>query len=160
MKEQNKDNQAGNTVQPAEYKESMQNELNTFLTLCLPESGRIYEPQGRHSKLLHIREFFEKFWILQKDSRIIGTAAVSRLPDGNCELKCLYLYQEYQGLGYGRKMIETAMDYARKQGYEWMYLDTMRTSERALGLYKRAGFTQTERYNNNKYADVFMKCRL
>lgn len=37
-----------------------------------------------------------------------------------------------------------------------MYLDTLSSSKRAVRLYERAGFQQTERYNDNYTADTFM----
>ena len=36
------------------------------------------------------------------------------------------------------------------------YLDTLSSSKRAVHLYEKAGFEQTERYNDNYTADIFM----
>lgn len=38
-----------------------------------------------------------------------------------------------------------------------MYLDTLSTSKEAIRLYKKIGFVDTKRYNENKIADVFME---
>lgn len=37
-----------------------------------------------------------------------------------------------------------------------MYLDTLSASNKAIKLYEKYGFTVTERYNDNKNADLFM----
>lgn len=37
-----------------------------------------------------------------------------------------------------------------------MYLDTLSSSTRAITLYEKAGFVITERYNENRDADIFM----
>lgn len=38
-----------------------------------------------------------------------------------------------------------------------MYLDTLSSSEGAIRLYKKNGFVESARYNDNMVADVFMK---
>lgn len=40
------------------------------------------------------------------------------------------------------------------------YLDTLSSSKRALALYEKAGFVITERYNENRAADIFMVLKL
>ena len=40
------------------------------------------------------------------------------------------------------------------------YLDTLSSSKRAVHLYEKAGFEQTERYNDNYTADIFMVLNL
>ena len=37
-----------------------------------------------------------------------------------------------------------------------MFLDSMKGYDRALRLYRSLGFAETERYNDNDRADVFM----
>ena len=100
------------------------------------------------------------FWCLFDDDRVIGTVAVKKLGDKVCELKCMYLYREYQGQGLGRRLAETAMSFAREKGFEKMLLDTVSTYENALRLYEKLGFVPTERYNDNMKADVFMSREL
>ena len=53
-------------------------------------------------------------------------------------------------------MLEGAIEYAGSAGYERMYLDSLSTSERAVALYRRTGFVDTERYNDSERSDVFM----
>lgn len=45
---------------------------------------------------------------------------------------------------------------ARTLGYKRVYLDTISTSKDALNLYRKAGFVETDRYNDNNHADAFM----
>lgn len=40
------------------------------------------------------------------------------------------------------------------------YLDTLSSSKRAVHLYEKAGFEQTERDNDNYTADIFMVLNL
>ena len=37
-----------------------------------------------------------------------------------------------------------------------MFLDSLSTSIKAIALYRKVGFNDTEKYNSSAYADVFM----
>lgn len=139
-----------------EFSEDMQENTVRFFTEVFPESGKSFELGGRHSYYADIKRNFTGFWCLLDDDRIIGTVAVKKLSDEVCELKCMYLYREYQGQGLGRRLAETAISYAKEKGFGKMVLDTISTYEKALRLYKKLGFAPTERYNNNEKADIFM----
>jgi ribosomal protein S18 acetylase RimI-like enzyme len=132
-----------------------------FFTLCFPESNRAFEPNGRHQALQNICKNFMAFWLMIEDGRIIGTVGLRNLETNqSCELKCLYLYEEFHGLGYGRMLLYTALDYAKSAGFSWIYLDTRSDSLRAQKLYSAAGFQKTQPYYENPLTDVFFKLEL
>ena len=60
----------------------------------------------------------------------------------------------------GSRLINVAIDEARKLGYKSIVLDSMSKYKEALRLYEKCGFKNTERFNDNIYADVFMKTDL
>lgn len=142
------------------YQDEFQNDILRFYTEVLPESGRKLELNGRHKVLSNISKHYEKYWCLYDEYRLIGTVAVRGIDEQTCELKSLYLYRAYQGKGLGYRLLSKAIEYAREKGYLEMYLDTLSTSERAIRLYQSAGFTPTNRYNDNQFADVFMVLKL
>lgn len=140
-----------------EYKEEDYDKVIEFMMKCLPESGRSFALDSKHKAYRNISENFLKFWCLFDGEELIGTVAVRPLRERQCELKSLYLYEEYHGLGLGYKMFRLAIDSAKQAGFEEMYLDTISaSSNRAINLYERAGFTYTARYNDNPVTDVFM----
>lgn len=139
-----------------EYSVDMQGKVLEFLSRVFPESGKPFEPEGRHSAFSDIERKFAGFWCLFSGEDIIGTVAVKRLSDTECELKGLYVYAKYHGMGLGRRLAETAVDFAKGSGYERIVLDTVSTYDKALRLYEKMGFQPIERYNNNENADVFM----
>ena len=96
-------------------------------------------------------------WCLFDGEAIAGTVALKRMNDTEIELKSLYLLEKYHGRGLGRQLLETALKYAAEKEYKTILLDTKSSSEKAIRLYRKAGFVMTERYNNNENADVFMK---
>lgn len=137
-----------------QYTEKYQLELIEFLKTCLPQSGRVLD--GRYKMYYNIKNYFNNFWCLLDNKIIIGTVGIKKISDNSCELKSLYIYQNYyhRGLGY-KLLINTIVD-AKKRKYLKMYLDTLSTSKEAISLYKKVGFVDTERYNENKIADIFM----
>jgi len=144
------------SFKPTEYKKEFEPLLIEFLEQCLPESGRALDLQTRHGFYLDIANNFKAFWCLFDSDKIIGAVGVKELDNASCELKSLYLLEKYHGKGYGKCLLGKAIDYAKEAGYEKMYLDSLSTSTKAIGLYHRFGFTDTERYNENERSDVFM----
>lgn len=148
------------SYQLSPYHKEHESILISFLDKCLPESNRCLDIDGRHSYYKEISTHFKGFWCLYDGERIIGTVAISELSGDSCELKSLYLLEEYHSRGYGKRMLEHAIENARDLGYKKMYLDSLSSSKKAIALYRRAGFAHTEKYNQSKYSDVFMVLEL
>ena len=111
-----------------EFTSELQEKVINFYSNCLLESGRKFEPDGRHQALRNIKDTYDAFWCLELDNKIIGTVAVNSLSYDNCELKSMYLLSKYHGNGLGQKMIDKALDYAKNNDFKEMYLDTLNTS--------------------------------
>lgn len=139
-----------------EYSADMKDKVLVFLSKVFIESGKSFEPEGRHCAFADIGRHFAGFWCLFRNDDVIGTVAVKKLSDTDCELKGLYVYKEFHGMGLGRKLAETAVDFARSKGFDKILLDTISTYEKAIRLYEKMGFRCIERYNSNERADVFM----
>lgn len=144
------------SFEPTEYNKTFESLLIEFLEKCLPESQRVLDINGRHSYYLDIRNHFKKFWCMFDGKNIIGVVAVSELNTMDCELKSLYLLERYHGMGHGKRLLLKAVDYAKEYGYNKMYLDSLSTSKKAIALYRRTGFVDTEKYNSSVRSDVFM----
>lgn len=147
-------------MQIRKYEKGYYDRVIDFLDKCLPESGRRLDLNGRHKIYCSIEESFEEFWCLFDGENIVGTAALKKLGGKSCELKTLYLLEAYHGRGLGRLLLETVLKAAREKGFERICLDSLSSSEKAIALYKKAGFAETERYNENPAADVFMALEL
>ena len=148
------------SFEPVAYNKNYQPLLLEFLERCLPESGRALDLNGRHSFYKDIEKSFKAFWCMFDNDKVIGAVAVKELDAASCELKSLYLLERYHGKGYGKRLLGKAVAYAKELGYRKMYLDSLSTSTKAVALYRRAGFVNTERYNQNERSDVFMVLEL
>lgn len=68
------------------------------------------------------------------------------------EVKHLYAAPGFRGRGVGRALLAALVDHARDVGASTVVLDTNRSLEAAGGLYRAAGFTPVEPYNDNPNA--------
>ena len=96
------------------------------------------------------------------DGKLAGCIALRQLDDGICEMKRLYVRDEFQGRGIGNALIEKLIEEARLIGYKKMRLDTYPPKmSKAVDLYKSHGFCQIEPYYHNPYGEaLFMELRL
>ena len=128
------------------------------------------------SDILAIEEIYNKsdggcFWVAeslddnnieQQQQKIVGTTAVRNLKqfESTCELKRMYVLNEFRRLGLGQKLLDIAIDFARSVGYSRMVLDSSKTLCAARALYLKKGFVDIPKYNDNYRADVFMERKL
>lgn len=143
--------------QTRKYEGKDQRLLLHFLEECLPQSGRRFQPEGRHKMYYSVNQYFEHFWCLFDRKYMIGTVALKKLDDKRYELKSLYLLEKYHKKGLGKQLLKLAIQKAWEEGCKEIYLDTLSSSKNAIHLYEKTGFVRTQRYNSNDTADVFMK---
>lgn len=76
-----------------------------------------------------------------------------------CEI-AVALYQEYCGAGIGKMMMETALQEAKKMGYEQAELEVIADNVNAIALYEKMGFKKygtfpnSVKYSDGRYADA------
>jgi GNAT superfamily N-acetyltransferase len=91
--------------------------------------------------------------VARYDGEPAGTAGV-RLRDGTtAELKRVFLHQPMRGRGGAPLLVRAAEDAARALGAARMILDTRGDLVEARALYARLGYTETEPYNDDQYAE-------
>ena len=139
------------------YQESLRQQVFDFTSNCFNELGKRFEPCGRHSFYAIISQYFVQFWCMLSGGDIIGTVALKRHEDDTAELKALYLAKEFRSKGLGTSLLNKAVDYARESGYKRIVLDSMSQYTAAISLYKKSGFRQIDRFNDNIHADIFME---
>ena len=109
--------------------------------------------QSYDDELAHLPEKyappFGSIYVISCDGEIAGMGALTRLDADYGEVKRIYLYPEFRGMGLSLKLMEQLLSDARNYGYRHVRLDTFPAMTAALGLYDKLGFYQIPRYNNN-----------
>ena len=97
-----------------------------------------------------------------EDAQLAGCIALRKIDDHNCEMKRLFLREEFRGRGLGRQLIEAVIREAKLIGYARMRLDTLPPKmNEAIGLYQSFGFKQiTPYYHNPVPGAMFMELDL
>lgn len=92
---------------------------------------------------------------------LAGCVALRKIGENICEMKRLFVREEFRGLGIGRHLVEAAIGQATTIGYRTMRLDTLPSKMNdAIALYRKFGFIEIDP-NVNPFAGViFMELDL
>lgn len=98
-------------------------------------------------ELDHLSEFFRNlkngaYWVLEDDQgQVAGGVGIAPYDGTVAELQKLYLKDESKGRGYGKMLLDHALNYAAIH-YDAVYLETFAALEEANQLYLKKGFRQ------------------
>jgi putative acetyltransferase len=111
--------------------------------------GKYVPPEGRLLLAYH-------------DTKLAGCIAMRKLEDDICEMKRLFVKEQFRGQRIGQQLIERIIDEARSAGYKTMRLDTYPPKmSKAVGLYESYGFREISPYYDNPHGDtLFMELQL
>lgn len=98
--------------------------------------GKYAEPEG-------------SIFLLETDKNIAGVVALRPLEKEVCEMKRLFVKNDFRGQKLGKVLAEAAIAEAKLKGYKTMKLDTLAHLEPAVNMYRKMGFQETKAYNYN-----------
>ena len=84
--------------------------------------------------------------VAEEEGRIAGCVALRPLGPGRCEMKRMFVDEEFHGRGVGLELGRAVIERAREAGYRRMLLDTGPAQREAQGLYRKLGFSEIEPY--------------
>ena len=83
------------------------------------------------------------------DGKGAGCVALHKISENICEMKRLYVRDQYRGLGIGKRLVNIIIEYASKMNYQYIRLDTLPTMKKAQALYSSLGFYDIDPYVYN-----------
>ena len=73
------------------------------------------------------------------------------------ECKRLFVLPQFRGHNIAARLMDTLEDTARASGLRWIYLDSKDNFQAAINMYRRRGYTDCPRYNQNAEATIFLR---
>jgi putative acetyltransferase len=131
-----------------EYKNEDHSRLIEMISMVLAEYKMSLDFTGPDKDLHDLQNIYfynhGAFFIAELDDEIIGSVAVSRIDDEKCELRKLYVLKEHRNRGFGRILLDKAIDFASSNGYGKMELEVSQKHQKAISLYIQTGFIKSE----------------
>jgi putative acetyltransferase len=112
---------------------------------ALTEYGLKPDPAGTDSDLQDIERAYIAsggiFDVLTDDAgQVTGSVGLFPISRSACELRKMYLVPQVRGLGFGRQLLEHALNRARDLGFARVVLETASVLREAIALYESYGF--------------------
>jgi ribosomal protein S18 acetylase RimI-like enzyme len=149
---------------------SSQQQVIDALHEILKDEWGSYVSKEKDPDLFQIKDYYindgGNFWIcIDDDHRVIGTIALKIFHIHEktiAYLKRFYLRKEYRGRGIGKNLLDTAISFCRKNTISEIVLGTNPESDRAIQLFRKAGFHEFELYKDLPTFDdqIFMKMEI
>lgn len=153
----------------------MHNEINIRHDLRPGDLGRLialhgtaYEGEDNHFGLVFeayvartIAEYIldnkgqGRIWFAERADKLLATAAMVRREtagapnDAHGQLRWILADPSARGLGLGKTLVNTAMDYARTEGFSEVFLETTEGLEASMSIYRALGFQEVSRETQN-----------
>ena len=109
------------------------------------EYGCLLDAEHEDTHLLNPGEHFRarsgEFWVVEDAGHTFATVAVE-IAERVAELKCLYVHQDSRRQGWGRRLTQMCIDFARQAGATRMVLWSDTRFRAAHALYYAVGFRQ------------------
>ena len=114
-----------------------------LMEIGVPKVGTAYaDPELDYMHKTYLKER-AAYFVLEENGILIGGAGIARLQGGDravCELQKMYFLKQARGKALGEKMIDHCLNYAKEQGFEMCYLETLPYMKAAQKLYLKKGF--------------------
>lgn len=119
-----------------------------FHDFKVPTSGTVYED----SETDHLYELFNHecaaLFVAEVDGELAGCCGIfptEGLPENCAELVKFYIDKDFRGKGLGKMLMEEIIDFAKKSGYQSIYLESLPEFSTAVSIYEKQGFTYLEK---------------
>lgn len=130
------------------YEETDRDQVIALVLRCQNDGTRPAVTVYDQPELLCIREkYFSEggcFWVATDHGNIVGSIGLMHCSHGIGVLKKFFVKQDYRGKTFylGRKLYAELLSFAKQHGFQELFLDTPKNTERAHKFYEKAGFVK------------------
>lgn len=121
------------------------------------EIWKQYLTQGVISLIENFNPDKDCMLILECDGNASGCIAITHTEESVAQLRYFFLEPELRGLGAGKNLLDTALNFCREKKYSHVFLWTVSAQESARKLYKNAGFNITETSKNESWGSLVLE---
>lgn len=135
-------------IEPADFADPT---LADFIQAHIDDMWPTAPPESQHPlSLEELQEPGVQLWVARSDGVIVGTAALSRMPDGDLELKTMRTEPAARGRGVATALLEHVLAEARSSGAARIWLETgsMEFFAPARALYRKYVFVECGPFGN------------
>ena len=93
-----------------------------------------------------------RFLVARRAGDPVGCAGLKLHPGNWAEIKRMWVAPSARGSGLARRLLRELENHARQSGATVLRLDTNRALTEAQALYRREGYSEIPRFNDNPYA--------
>lgn len=100
------------------------------------------------------------FVVARLDGEAVGCGGLKRLDAATGEIKRVWTARSARGQGVARQIMQALEALAQTSGMTTVRLDTNKSLTEAQAMYRRSGYTEIARYNDNPYAHHWFEKKL
>ena len=97
------------------------------------------------------------FYVARRDGKPIACGAVKRVAAATFEIKRMWVAPEARGQGVAKALLAALEAEAVRAGAAHIVLDTNKALREAHALYRKAGYREIARFNDNPYAHLWFE---
>ena len=119
--------------------------VQSMIFEILREYNLAPDPADTDADLADLEQFYRPGWfaVLEWEGQIVGSVGLLPVAEGVLELRKMYLRRAYRGRGWGRLLLERALQEASRLGARKITLGTATALVEAIALYKQFGFQRS-----------------
>lgn len=114
----------------------------------VPTPGTVYEDPATDNLSELFTEENSALFVAEVDGELCGCCGIfptEGLPEKCGELVKFYIGKDFRGKGLGKKLMEESIAFAKKSGYQSIYIESLPEFSTAVSIYEKQRFSYLEK---------------
>lgn len=135
-------------VQPSDNQQLATIIRSCFYDFDVPTEGTVFEDPTTDQlyELFNIEN--AALFVAEVEGKLCGCCGVfptEGLPEDYAELVKFYIHNDYRGIGLGKKLMESSLEFAKNTGFKSIYIESLPEFSTAVSIYEKQGFSYLEK---------------